>query len=91
VVLADPAVGFGGNGAGLLVVVGDVGEVGVLPERVDQMHGAAAGQQEDVPDASAGDGAHDVVGDANGKAHGVYIQYVRSVLRLVLLMIEASV
>ena len=55
-------VGVRGDGTGLFVQIADEPEVLFTPERIDQVHAAAAGQQEDVPYAGFGHAAHHIIG-----------------------------
>ncbi len=65
-VVGDFGVGFGAHGAGLLVGVAD-GLDGLFgAERLVEVHGAAAGYEEDVLDALRGDELDDVVGEFHG-------------------------
>ncbi len=63
----------GGHRAGLLMVAADVREFLAAPDRVVQVHGAAAGDHEDVPDAAGSKRLRDVVGDANHRSVRVAI------------------
>ncbi len=55
------AVGLGGDCRGLLVQVAHVLQAGRAAQRIDQVHRAAAGQQEHVPHARLGHPLHHVV------------------------------
>ena len=59
-------VAFGADGGGLLVRVADRAEAGLGSEGGVEMHGAAAGDEEDVLDAEVGDELEDVVGELHG-------------------------
>ena len=49
----------------LFMMAADIAEIRVAPERVVQMHGAAAGQHEDMLHAMSGQGRGDVVGQTD--------------------------
>ena len=59
---ADAGVGFGGHGGRLLVVIANVVNARLLANGVVEVHGAAAGDQEDVAHAPIRELADDVVG-----------------------------
>lgn len=60
-VVGGLGVAFGADGAGLLVRITDGLDGGLRAERLVKVHGAAAGDEEDVLDALAGDELDDVV------------------------------
>src|SRR5579864_778348 len=57
------AVVLGGNGAGLLVRIADKLNFRAAGERIVEVHSTAAGHQENVFHALAGDEAHDIIGE----------------------------
>ena len=59
----DAGVAFGGDRASLFVVTEHELQIGSPPERVIQMHGAAAGDHEHVAHAQLRDAAGNVLGD----------------------------
>src|ERR1019366_9927210 len=62
-------VSFSSHGAGLLMQIADPSDGLTLPERVIQMHCAAARHHEDVPDSLRLDKLYDVI----RKLHGKYL------------------
>ena len=59
---------LGGDGAGLLVRIADGLDVLALRQRSVEVHGAAAGHQEDVLDSLIGNEANDVIGELHHHA-----------------------
>ena len=71
-VIGHPGVGLSGNRGRLLVQRADVLQFLALPERIVQVHGAAAGQHEHVPDAGFGNESHDVIGEFHHGRYGTF-------------------
>ena len=59
----SPGVPFGRHRAGLLVMAADIVQIRMPANRIDQMHGSAAGDHKCLPDAVLHQRFHDIVAD----------------------------
>jgi hypothetical protein len=66
-VVGHAGIRFRGDGSGLLMQVADIMKPWTSPERIIEMHGAAADQQENMLDVLPGDKIHHVMGKFNLK------------------------
>ncbi len=62
----DARIGLRRDGRGLLVMIGDIGQTRLRAERVHEIHGPAARDEEHATDALVGDESGDIIGETNG-------------------------
>ncbi len=69
----DTGVRFGREGARLLVMTADIFQTRAAPHRVVEVHGAAAGNHEDMPHPVISQGFHDKIGQSDhGRSYTMF-------------------